>query len=460
VSLATGARPTVGPAPPAPAKELSSASAVAQSVAAKLLIIAFNAATGILTARTLAPAGRGDLATLILWPIFLGSAITLGVPSALTYQLRRDPKNQSSLLTAALLLGLGCSLIAIAIGVVFLPHWIPQYSPETILWARIFVCSAPLQSLGLVGRAALESRGNFTASNRLLVFSPMLTLVWLIVLAATHSMTPLRAAVAYVTVGIIPVLWMLRQLHQEFRPAFTNLAASSRQLLSYGLRSYGIDLCGTMSLYVDQALVIRILAPEAMGIYVVALSLSRMLNAFHGSVVMVLFPRAVAQTPKVIHEMTSFSTRLSTLLTATAGLCIIAAGPQVLTLLYGHRYTQAAPILRVLVCEVVLAGATTVLSQAFMALGRPGVVTFFQIVGLLLTIPLMLLLAPRYGTLGAATALLLSTSIRFLLVLIGFPIFLKLPIPRIVASRSDFAFLAKSASALLRRLHRTAEVPS
>ena len=53
-----------------------------------------------------------------------------------------------------------------------------------------------------------------------------------------------------------------------------------RQLFAYGIRSYGIDLCGTMALYVDQALVVRLLEPGMMGTYVVALSLSRMLNAF------------------------------------------------------------------------------------------------------------------------------------------------------------------------------------
>ena len=444
--------------PEAPAKKLSSAAAVAQSVGAKLMIIAFNAATGILTARTLAPEGRGELATLILWPIFLGSAITLGIPSALTFQLRSDKDRQDRLLGAGLLLSFLTSLIAIALGVAFLPHWIPQYGPNTIFWARVFVCSAPLQSLGLVGRAALESRGNFTSSNRLLVLSPALTLVWLIGLGLTHTMTPLRAAVAYVVVGIIPVILMLRQLHQEFQPSLHSLASSSRQLLSYGIRSYGIDLCGTMSLYVDQALVVRILSPEFMGIYVVALSLSRMLNAFHLSVIMVLFPRTVSETPQVVHEMTSRSTRLSTILTATVGLGIIIVGPQVLTLLYGHQYRGATPVLRVLVVEVVLAGATTVLSQAFMALGRPGIVTFLQIIGLALTVPLMLLLAPRYGLLGAGLALLLSTTTRFLLILFGYPVFLKLPVPRVVATRADIVFLFGVLSRMLRRYTHRAEV--
>ncbi|WP_263409633.1 lipopolysaccharide biosynthesis protein [Terriglobus tenax] len=436
---------------PQPQRKLSSAAAVAQSVGAKLLILMVNAATGILTARTLAPEGRGILATLILWPIFLASALTLGLPSSLTYQLRSREEEHSSLMASGLLISLVTSLLAIVVGVLFLPYWIPQYGAETIFWARIFVISAPLQSLGLAGRAALESRGNFVASNKMLVASPLLTLVCLVVLRLTHTMTPLRAAFSYVVVGVVPTFWMLALLWKAFHPRFVHVFVSCRMLLSYGIRSYGIDLCGTMALYVDQALVVRLLSPESFGIYVVALSLSRMLNAFHLSVVMVLFPRAVAQEPDAVREMTSRSTRLSTLLTAAAGTCIIILGPQALTLLYGAQYRSATQVLRVLVLEVILAGATTVLSQAFMALGRPGVITFLQIVGLLLTVPMLLLLAPKYGLLGAGIALLLSTTTRFLLVMVGFPIFLKLPMPRVVATAEDIRYLIALFSRILRR---------
>src|ERR1700674_5373852 len=89
---------------PAPEKKLSPEWAVAQSVGTKFLTIGLNAATGIISARALLPAGRGELAIMVLWPVFLASALTLGIPSALTFQLRRNPSKQSELLGAAILL--------------------------------------------------------------------------------------------------------------------------------------------------------------------------------------------------------------------------------------------------------------------------------------------------------------------------------------------------------------------
>jgi len=436
-----------GPAPSTvPEKHTNPAWAVAQSVGTKFLTIGLNAATGIISARALMPTGRGELAIMVLWPVFLASALTLGIPSALTFQLKRNPSKQSELLGAAMMMALFTSIIAIVIGVFLVPHWVSQYSPRTILFARLYIFSAPLTSLLLVGRAALESRSDFSSSNKLLLWSPALTTAWLVVLLLTHSMTPYSAAAAYVLVGLVPTVIMFYQLARIFAPSLHSFWNSARMLSSYGIRSYGIDLCGTMALYVDQALVVRVLEPKLMGIYVVALSLSRMLNVFHTSVIMVLFPKAVSRTPEDVREMTSRSVRMSTLLTAFAGLGIIILGPQVLGLLYGAEYQGATAVLRILVVEVVLAGATLVLAQAFMALGRPGIVTALQIIGLLLTVPLVILLTPRFGIVGAGLALLISTSTRLLFVLFSFPIFLKMRIPSIIPKWSDVSFMLSTVT--------------
>jgi O-antigen/teichoic acid export membrane protein len=183
-----------------------------------------------------------------------------------------------------------------------------------------------------------------------------------------------------------------------------------------------------------------------MGIYVVALSLSRMLNAFHTSVIMVLFPKAVSQSPETVREMTSRAMRMSTVLTTILGVIIIGLGPQALSLLYGNEYRQASAVLRILVLEVILSGATLVLSQTFMALGRPGVVTALQLTGLMLTVPLMIFLVPRFGIVGAGVALLLSTSARFAFILVSFPLFLNMRIPHVLPKPEDLSYMVGKIS--------------
>jgi O-antigen/teichoic acid export membrane protein len=441
-------------------RNMSPLGAVIQSVATKVLIVGINALTGIITARALRPEGRGELAAMILWPVFLGSALSLGVPSALTFQLRRNPGKQSQLMGAALLIAILTGVTAAVLGAWLMPAWIPQYPPRVILFAKIFLLSAPLTTLLVVGRAGLESRGDFAASNKILIWSPAMTLLWLALLLATHSMTPFTASLAYVPVGIVPLVWMISRLLRVFKPSLRHFRRSARQLFSYGIRSYGIDLCGTMALYVDQALVVRLLEPGLMGTYVVALSLSRMLNVFHASVVMVLFPRAVSRLPREVAEMTSRAMRMSTVLSTMIGIGIVALGPEVLSWLYGREYRGAGTVLRILVIEVVLSGATAVLSQAFMALGRPGIVTGLQVTGLALTIPLMVVLVPRFGIVGAGTALLCSTIARLIFVVASFPIFLNMRVPDLFPKVEDLRFAADVIGKRFNQSRRTFLAPA
>ncbi len=142
-----------------PARQMSSVSAVVQSVAAKVLIIGINALTGIITARALRPEGRGELAAMILWPVFLAFALSMGIPSALTFQLRRNPEKQSQLMGAGLLLGLLSGAMAALVGMLFM-HGVDPPVPAAgdFVRAHIPVQCATLFSAGGGTSGARKSR--------------------------------------------------------------------------------------------------------------------------------------------------------------------------------------------------------------------------------------------------------------------------------------------------------------
>jgi O-antigen/teichoic acid export membrane protein len=187
-----------------------------------------------------------------------------------------------------------------------------------------------------------------------------------------------------------------------------------------------------------------------MGAYVVVLSLSRMLNLFQNSVVMVLFPKAAGHAEETVLALTGRSMRISTLITLVASITVAVLGPVLLRVLYGREYVAGLASLRILLVEVTISGAVYILAQAFMALGRPGIVTVLQAIGLGLSVPLMLWLIPIWGIQGAAVSLLISTTVRFAFIYFGFPIFLKTHPPRLFPERRDFDLLPA-----LFRHHRT-----
>ena len=63
----------------------------------------------------------------------------------------------------------------------------------------------------------------------------------------------------------------------------------------------------------------------------------------------------------------------------------------------------------------------------------------------------MFVLVPRYGILGAGVALLSSTLTRLCGVLVCYPLFLKMPVPRLIPKSDDYAFIGSAMSSLSRR---------
>lgn len=413
--------------------------AVAHSMLNRIGILILNVSTGILTARTLHPAGRGELAAMLLWPVFLATATTVGTPSALIYHMRRANTGRAALVVNGLLLVTLFGSLATVVGVLLLPHWLHQYSTETIRWAQIFLLTLPFWSLQIAGQAALEALELFSCSNVVQMLVPVSTLSALLIFLALHRLTPVTAGIAY-TLAIFPTSGTILTFLWRRRPARTTLlwhTPTCKLLLGYGLRSCGIDLLGALALNIDQVLVVGLLSPTAMGSYVVVLSLSRALLLFQSAVVMVLFPRAAGRKPEEVVAMVGHAIRTTTIITACAGTTVCLLGPFLLRLMYGPQYLSAVPALRILVLEVVLQGGVYVMAQAFMAMGRPGIVTILQATGLSLSLPLMLVFIPRFGVSGAAAALLCSTVARFLLLFTGFRLFLKHPPPDILPRTAD-----------------------
>lgn len=415
--------------------------AVLQTLLTRILILAVNVLTGIITARFLGPTGRGEQAAMGLWPQFIAFTLTLGIPSGVIYNLKRYPEEQSRLVSASLVLSAGLGFLASLIGIIFIPSWLSQYSIEVIRFAQTLMLLAPVPLLSVVLSATLQAKDEFTVSNQASFFSPLITLVSLVLLALTGTLTPFSSSLVYLLPGIPLCCWMLFRVWKLCSPGLQKLGKSCCQLLSYGIRSYGVEMIGTLSNQVDQALVINFLTPVDMGNYAVALSLSRMLNVFQSSIAQVLFPKASACVLNEVIALVGFAARVSTAVSFLIAIAVIGLGGYLLTLLYGQEFLEAVTVFRILAIEAVLSGTTWLLAQAFMSLGKPGIVTVLQGVGLAISVVLMLVLIPAYGLLGAGLALLISTTLRLLFVLISFPLFLKVRPPSLILKGTDLVSL-------------------
>jgi O-antigen/teichoic acid export membrane protein len=110
---------------------------------------------------------------------------------------------------------------------------------------------------------------------------------------------------------------------------------------------------------------------------------------------------------------------------------------------YGADFGQAAQTLRVLLVESLLAGATYVLTRAFMALGQPGLVAILQIGGLMVAVPATMVCVNHFGLMGASLALFASSLFRLIITLICFPLILKVPPPTLVPQKVDLQIVQR-----------------
>ncbi len=268
------------------------------------------------------------------------------------------------------------------------------------------------------------------------------------------ALTPVSAAATYALAGFPALAWVLVSLIRRYRPTLRGARDVWRRLLQYGGRSYGVDLCSVLAIYLDQAMVVGLLSAASMGIYAVALNLSRVIGAVHGSVAMMVFPRVVGLAPEAMSRAVARSARMGTIVGCVMGVAVLVSGPALLQWLYGPAYRPASQILQILVCQVIVAGLVHVLLQGFLAAGRPGVATTIQLTGLACGVPLFLVLVPRFGVSGAAVALLLSSTLRLILTIASYRAVLGVATPRVWIDGSDLAEFAHYRTALVESVLR------
>jgi O-antigen/teichoic acid export membrane protein len=418
-----------------------SASATFQGLLSGLFFLIISVGTGVTTARFLGAAGRGELAAIITYSGVLSTLMTFGLRSSLIYQLKRNPEEKSKLFSAALIMGSVMSLTAITVGVVFTPYWLSNYSPEVVRTAQWFMLMIPFNILSMSLTAVLEAQEEFNFTNQTRYLCPLATLVILVLLIVFKALTPATAALAYILPSIPPSLWLLPYLWRSLKPQRRKLGTSFKRLLHYGFRCYGIDVLRVSSGQIDQILVVSLLSPNAVGIYVVALSSVSLLPVLREAIVTVLFPKVAACPVSEIITHVGRTARLSMLLVSLAGGCLIVLAPFLLNLLYGSAFLEAVGIVRVLTVEAIFSVVTWILAQTFMATGRPGVATALQVIGVGISTPLMLLLIPKQGVMGAAIALLSATIVRLVLALAAYPVLLKVKPPSLLINRQDLLYL-------------------
>jgi len=337
------------------------------------------------------------------------------------------------------------------VGVVVLPYWLKSFSSDVVHFAQWSMLMCPLIVVSQVNNAAFQFRGDYKRFNWLRYLIPLLTLIMIGVLILTHTINPFTTASAYLLPSVPLFIWMTYDLLRTYKVKMRDSYKQFKKLFSYGLGSYGNDLLGQFSFYIDQIIIAGLLRPADLGLYAVAVSLSRMVNFFSNSITVVLFPKASELSKEEAISLTFKAFRISTTFTLLGSLILMIIAPLVIPLLYGKDFNTALTVFRLLLLEVTISGGTLILAQTFMALGKPKFVSILQGVGLMLVIPLLFLLVPKFGLYGAGIAMLSSAVLRFIFIILNIRFNLKVKIPRMLINGQDIQWMKTTMNSYIRK---------
>ena len=234
-----------------------------------LAIHACGVITGILTARILGPSARGELATVLLWPIILSNLGLMGCNWALARGVANDPRTEADQTCSAIAIGFAASFVYSIFGYFLFPLVLPADRGNLLPIARLCLLLIPLDIFNQILLAIEHGRMrwrrfNFVRGSFFLFYLTTICLIW-----RGRKAQVQWFVWAFLVSQLLAVLLRLWIQRESFANGHSSLPECCR-LLRSGLPYWGATAGNLLTLQIDTILVVSLMNTQAAGIYAVA----------------------------------------------------------------------------------------------------------------------------------------------------------------------------------------------
>ena len=385
--------------------------------ATNMAILGGNALTGVVSARVLGPAGRGELAVVIVWSALIGMVGMLGIPAAFTYYVAHWP-GRRDVLAAYFRRAMAWQALAMTAASGLILFWLHlRLHLPTILTCE-YVSWAAGANVSLYAMCYVQGLGNFGRFNLIRAVSSGMSALPMVVLAVSVRLTPAEACAAYLAPTWVAAALGYRWLREERGTADRRpLAADERRsILSYAWRSLGSYSTLSLNANADQLIVGLLASVSVLGIYNVASSAATPLISLITSVGMVGLPTVAGMTGRARVAATWAALRRATFPVALFPPAAALAQPWGLPSVYGRRFAAAVLPGELLLLGAVFAALATVADDLLRANGHPGFSSVSQGLGAAVT-ALGAMLFARHSIMDVAAISALGYAVAFALAL-------------------------------------------
>jgi O-antigen/teichoic acid export membrane protein len=382
------------------------------TLVASLAIQGCGAVTGIATARILGPLARGELATVMLWPIIFSNLGLLGCNWALAREVAAQPEREMEWACAGVVVGFAAAIVFLVLGYLLVPYALPSDKGYLISLTRLCLLLIPLDILNQMllaidhGRMRWK-RYNFLRASFFIFYVILICFIWI------KGRAPVGWFVAVFLVSSALTV-AFRFVAQRKLLAWGALHISNcRRLLRRGTLYWGATASNLLSLQIDKILVISLMSTEAAGIYTVALTFGNAQSLLGEALGITSF--AILSTEKNTNRQGQILTetfRQSALTSAGLGLVLLCMVPLVIRPLFGIAFFPAVGPAVVLTIAAAVSTSGEILNEGLRGAGRPLPGIAAQLLGTGVLVLTAVLLLPRFGLMGMAWAVVASSCLQ------------------------------------------------
>lgn len=379
-----------------------------------LLIQACGAATGILTARLLGPVARGELATVILWPMILSNLGLMGCNWVLAREVAKDPEGESDWATVGVAVGLATAALYLLAGYFLLPLLLPADRANLLPIARLCLLLIPLDILNQVLLAVEQGRMRWRRYNFLRLSFFLFYLILIGFIGVTRRSQIFWFVSAFLASQLLAALLRLWIQRRSLAAGKLRLA-ECRHLLRAGAPYFGATISNLISLQLDTILVVSLFNAEAAGIYAVASAFANGQSCLGEALGITSFAVLSNETnPESQEKIITETFRQSALISCGVGLAVSCMIPFLVVPLFGLRFARAIRPAVVLGLAASVLVSANILNQGLRGAGRPHAGLASQLLGTgVMALAALFFLRP-FGLMGMAFAVAMSACAQLL----------------------------------------------
>lgn len=331
--------------------------------------------TGIVLARGLGPAGRGQLGIYLMWSQAIANVALCGTHVTLARKAAQDVAMVSAVYKTAYKLVTLLSLAAMAL---YLLAWLVVSAKlHHTDWFAIGLSSLiiPFSALNAMQIQIELGRSNFAAFNLVRTMFSVLTLVFSLVLYAIHSGAVVWYLVAQLSSGVIGSLVGQALIARNMPPAVEERQIDPREIL-FESKHFGLlMLASAFAAQGDRLLVSAVFPAVAVGIYLVAGSLAQIQHTIGEALSQMFFSRTAAVKSVDHLDVGWLSQRMRQAICIYAVICCSAliVGPFLIGPIFGKDYAQSSILLYILLPAFALQGMSRPFEETLRGLDSPRV---------------------------------------------------------------------------------------